>query len=142
MQDVRQALFVPHTNGVQALVDGVPQLPLPLQKGADVSIVPLQTASPHWMFVGCCVQAPAPLQVPVLPQAVLGAHRACGSLAPPATLAQVPGLLVRLQAWQVGQLEVPQQTPSTQLLELHSFAVPQVCPFPFFSTQLPPVPVQ
>src|SRR5262245_59975539 len=134
---------MPHMNGAQALLDdAATQLPLPLHEGAGVSVVPLQTAFPHVTPFAACVQAPAPLQVPVLPQVVVTVHRAWGSLAPLATLAHVPGLPVRLQAMQGPQLALPQQTPSTQFPELHSLAVVQLSPFPFLDTQVPPVPVQ
>jgi hypothetical protein len=47
-----------------------------------------------------------------------------------------------LQAWQVPQEAVVQQTPSTQLPLPHSWAAAQSAPLPFCATQLPPVPVQ
>jgi hypothetical protein len=58
------------------------------------------------------------------------------------TAAQVPALPVTLQAWQVGQVAVPQQTPSRQLPEEHSWAAKQATPFDLTGTQAPPVPVQ
>jgi hypothetical protein len=59
----------------------------------------------------------------VLPQGGLAAHRACGSAVLAATLAQFPALPVTLQAWQVGQEPVLQQTPSTQLLPVRQSVV-------------------
>jgi hypothetical protein len=125
LQLVRQALPAPQTNGVQATVLGVPQLPLPLQSAAGVNAVPLQSALPHGTVAAAWVQAPAPLHIPVLPQVVVGAQRACGSAVAAPTLVQVPSPF-RLQAWQVGQLALPQQTLSTQLPLLHSLPLPQV----------------
>ena len=69
-------------------------------------------------MVGACVQAPAPLHVPVLPQGGLAGQRPCGSVVPFATAAQVP-LPLTLHAWQVGQLALPQHVPSTQLPLMH-----------------------
>ena len=87
------------------------------------------------------MQAPPPLQVPVLPQGGLAAHRPCGSAAPLATAAQVPSPLT-LHARQVPHALVEQQTPSTQLPLAHSWPVPQAAPLAFWGRQLPPVPVQ
>ena len=88
--------------------------------------------------VGCCVHAPPPLQTPVLPHSLFGAQRPCGSPTPEPTFAQVPKPF-RLQAWQVEQLPVLQQTPSTQLPLVHWLPLPQATPSPLFSTQLPDV---
>jgi hypothetical protein len=88
------------------------------------------------------VQAPLPLQVPVLPQVPLAAQRPCGSLAVLARLAQAPALPVTLQAWQVGQLALLQQTPSTQFPLPHSWFDRQATPGDLTGRQLPLVPVQ
>ena len=53
--------------------------------------------------------------------------------------AQVP-LPLTLHAWQAGQLELPQQTPSTQFPVLHWLAAVQATPFAF-SVQLLVVPL-
>ena len=87
------------------------------------------------------MQAPATSQVPVFPQVPPAAQRAWGSEIPLPTFAQVPRPF-RLQAWQVPQEAVVQQTPSTQLPLPHSWAAAQSAPLPFCATQLPPVPVQ
>jgi hypothetical protein len=60
------------------------------------------------------------LQVPVLPQVPLAEQRVWGSLTLAGTLAQAPTLPLTLQAWQVGQPFVPQQTPSMQKPVPHS----------------------
>jgi hypothetical protein len=87
-----------------------------------------------------CVQAPAPLQVPVLPQVPPAAHWPAGAAVPAAIGAQVPGLAARLQAWQVPQVVLDeQQTPSMQFPLPHSWPVPQATPSVFLAVQLPPV---
>jgi hypothetical protein len=117
------------------------QVPVPEQVGAGVKVVPVQVALPQTTVAAAWVQAPAPLQAPVLPQVPLAAQRACGSVTPLPTFAQVPRPF-RLQAWQVPQAVEAQQTPSTQAPLLHSWLEPQAVPFPFCARQLPPVPVQ
>ena len=82
------------------------------------------------------------MQVPVLPQVPFEAQRACGSVVPLPTAAQLPALPVTLQAWQVGQLGLPQQTPSTQLPVEHSWLEKQATPLALTGRQAPPVPVQ
>lgn len=96
---------------------------------------PLHDASPHDTPVPASSQAPA-LQLPVWPQGGLAAQRSCGS-SPERTAEQVP-LPFRLQAWQVPQLAVVQQTPSTQLAAVHSWPVAQTAPFAFLAVQVPP----
>ena len=78
----------------------------------------------------------------MLPQVPLAPQRLCGSLTPSVTTVQAPGLLETLQAWQVGQLALPQQTPSTQKPLLHSWSARQATPVAFTGRQAPPVPVQ
>jgi hypothetical protein len=131
----------PQTNGVQLVVTGVAQAPDPVQKEAAVATPAVQDGATHITDGGACVQPLAPLQVPVLPQVPLGAHRACGSVTPLPTLEQVPTLF-RLQAWQVPHDGLKQQTPSTQLPLPHSWAEPQPTPLPFSGAQLPPGAVQ
>jgi len=116
---------------------GVEQLPAPLQNATGVNVEPLQEADPQVTLVEAWVQAPAPLQVPVLPQVPLAAQRPCGSLTALATLAQVPALPATLQAWQVPQLAVPQQTPSTQKPLPHSWLARQATPLLLTGRQLP-----
>jgi hypothetical protein len=73
----------------------------------------------------------------VLPQGGLGVQAA----------AEVPaGRLTHMppapQAWQVGQLATPQQTPSVQSPVPHSSALEQAAPDAFLGRQLPPGPEQ
>src|SRR6185312_2898270 len=74
-------------------------------------------------------QLPAPSQTLVLPQVPLAPQRV--SVLPDATPAQVPGLAATLQAWQAGQLDVPQQVPSTQLPLTHSLPIAHATPLAF-----------
>jgi hypothetical protein len=113
-------LVPPQMYGAQLAFVGVEQVPLPEQNAVGVKVVPLHEAAAQLTLVAACVQAPAPLQLPVLPQVPLALQRPCGSVTVLATLAQVPALPVTLHAWQVGQLAVPQQTPSTQFPLPHS----------------------
>ena len=121
---------------------GEGQLPLPEQNAGEVKVAPEQPGPLHITVVLACVQVPEPVQVPVLPQAVLTGQRPCGSARPPPMLVQVPGLPETLQAWQVGQLALPQQTPSTQLPLPHSCPAPHATPAALSARQLPPAPVQ
>jgi hypothetical protein len=100
----------------------------PEQNDAGVNDDPLQAAAAHIAVE--FLHAPAPSQVLVLPHAavVLAAQRV--SLAPDAIAAQLPAPF-RLQAWQAGQLVLPQQTLSTQLPLMHWFPAVQVAPFAF-----------
>jgi hypothetical protein len=107
-----------------------------------VNVEPEQDGAPHWTEVDACWQAPEPLQAPVLPQVPPAAQRAWGSAPLAATLAQVPGLPVTLQAWQVAQLAALQQTPSVQWPVPHSWSAPQLIPWVLVARQLPFVPVQ
>ena len=75
-----------------------------------------------------CVQALAPLQVPVLPQGGLAVHWPAGAAVPAASGVQVPGD-VPLQVWHVPQLGLPQQTLFTQLPLMHWFPAVQTRPF-------------
>jgi hypothetical protein len=104
----------------------------------------LQDGPLHITVVGCCWHAPPPLQAPVLPQLPVppGVQRPCGSVTLLATLAQEPRLPETLQAMQVPQLLLAQQTPSTQKLLPHSWLARQATPFDLTGKQLPLVPVQ
>jgi hypothetical protein len=96
----------------------------------------MQVWLPQLTFVLACWQAPAPLHTPVLPQGGLAVQPPCGSAPPGATLAQVPALPETLQAWQLLQVEVPQQTPSTQKFPVRQSVVAvQACPRRFLLPQ-------
>ena len=49
-------------------------MPVPVQTGAGVTLFPWQLDVPQVTVVAAWVQAPLPLQVPVLPQAVVTGH--------------------------------------------------------------------
>jgi hypothetical protein len=117
-------------------------VPVPEQVTGAVYVDPVQDAAPHEVDEAACVQAPAPLQVPVLPQVVPVGQPPWRSPPPAGMFAHVPALPVTLQAWQVGQLGLPQQTPSTQLPLVHSLPPPQVAPAALRARHDPPVPVQ
>jgi hypothetical protein len=110
-------------------------VPVPEQNDGGWRVAPLHDAAvPHDRVVGCCSHAPL-TQKPVLPHPVLAGQRASAVLF--ARFAHVP--FPALHDWQVPQLAVEQQTPSTQLALTHSFATPQVAPFAFFELQVPAV---
>ena len=88
---------VPQTYVPQLEEVAVEQLPVPEQVGAGVKVVPVQVALPHTTEVAAWVQAPAPLQVPVLPQVVVTAHWPLGAAVPAAMFEQLP-IPFRLQA--------------------------------------------
>ena len=92
--------------------------------------MPLHDAgSPQDIDVGPWVQPLAPLQVPVLPQGGAAAHCPAGAGEPEGRLVQVPALPATLQAWQVPQLGLPQQTLLTQAPLMHWLPAVQVRPF-------------
>ncbi len=137
LQVVLQALVEAQVYTPQVVLAGVTQVPDPEQCEAGVKVEPLQDAPGAQVTVlAAWVQAPDPLQVPVLPQVVLIGQRPCGSARPPVTFPHKP--VPEAQAWQVLQLPVEQQTPSTQLPLPHSLRAAQVVPSPFLGTQLPP----
>ena len=98
----------------------------------------MQLAVPQTTLADAWVQAPLPLQVPVFPQVVEVRHCPVGAGVPAPMNAQLP-MPFRLQAWQVPQALLPQQTPSVQKPLMHWLAAVQVCPFGF-SAQLLVVP--
>ena len=99
--------------------------PLPLQVEGANSVVPLQVGPEHGKPAAWSWHAPAPLQLPVLPHGGIGAQSLWGSEVLP-TGAQVPAPLT-LQAWQVPQPAVEQQTPSVQKSSLKQSLVVEHC---------------
>ena len=69
----------------------------------------------HDVPAGCKAQAPAPLQVPLVPHvdAACVAHSESGSI-PSATIVHVPLVMTMLHASQVPAQSLLQQTPSAQ----------------------------
>jgi hypothetical protein len=62
------------TYGAQLEIVAGEQLPPPEQNAVGVKVVPVHEAAPQPTPVDACVQAPPPLQVPVLPQVPLAPH--------------------------------------------------------------------
>ena len=86
-----------------------------------------QNVLPHWLLLpqlppSGVPQVASPLQLGVVPP-----HSPAGSV-PTGMLVHVPTVPIRLQATQVVTQVVSQQTPSTQLPEMHSAPMPQVSP--------------
>src|SRR5262245_16316387 len=94
-------------------------MPMPLQKSAGKSVLPWHDAAPQFVLGLYCAQAPAPLQVPVLPQLAWGSavQSSFGSVSP-LTLPQTPSeplaFLAARQVLQVPLQALLQHTPSTQ----------------------------
>ena len=105
-------------------------------------MLPLQLLAAQLTLVGCCWQAPALVQSPVLPQVPFAEHLLCGSPTLAPTSVQVPALPVTLHDRQVPQLGLPQQTPSTQLPLPHSWLERQATPIDLTGRQAPAAPVQ
>jgi hypothetical protein len=125
-QVVRQAL-APQTYALQLMV-GCAQLPAPSQAPTGVAVEPVQLAVPQLVPGAPLRQAPLPSHVPSKPQGGLVAAQApWGSVLPAVTGWHEP-LPPRLQTWQVPQLAVEQQTPSTQLPLPHSLPEVQIWP--------------
>jgi hypothetical protein len=99
----------------------------PEQKDAGVNVEPEQVAAAH--IAAELAQAPAPSQTLVLPQTVEPPPQPA-SVVPLDLGAQLPAPF-RLHAWHAGQLELPQQTPSTQLPLMHWVPPVQAIPFAF-----------
>ena len=93
---------------------GVAHEPAPVQCETGVYVAPMHDAVPQATLALACSQAPAPLQLPVLPQGGLGAHRFAVSGVPAGMFAHLPALPVMLHDWQSAHDMVLQQTPSTQ----------------------------
>jgi hypothetical protein len=95
-------------------------------------VEPLHDAVPQATVVAPWVQAPVPSQVPVLPQGGAAAHWPAGAGVPATIGAQDPAPLT-LQAWQVGQEALPQQTPFVQNPLMHWLPLAQVRPLGFWA---------
>jgi hypothetical protein len=104
------------------------QVPVPEQNATGVKVVPVQVAAAQLTVAGASAQPPEPLQAPVLPQVPLDRHCPAGAVVPAGIGAQLPSPFT-LQAWQVPQGPLPQQTPSVQKPLMHWAALAQLCPF-------------
>ena len=98
-------------NGLQLRVEGIWQVPLPLQVEGGVATLPLHEPARQVVPATYFRQPPLPSHLPSRPQLlVLSATQArMGSSAPAATGAQLPWRPDTLQAWQLLQVAVSQQ---------------------------------
>jgi hypothetical protein len=147
VQMVLQAVG-PQMKGVQELVAGVTQVPVPLQFDASCSVAVAQLCAMHCVPLAHFRQAPLPSQKPSRPQLAMlaAAQRAVGSVEPLGTSTQVPGDAATLHELQSAVQAVLQQTPCAQNPELQPALVVQTAPMDS-RPQLPapaaaPVPVQ
>jgi len=113
----------PQTYGEQLAGVGVAHEPVPVQFEMGVDIEPEHEGLPQLTLAAASSHAPAPLQLPVLPQGGAAGQRACGSASPEPTAAHEPALPVMLHAWHRPHVEAPQHTPSTQKLPVRQSEV-------------------
>jgi hypothetical protein len=94
-------------------------------------------AEEQGVLFGYFWQAPAPSHLPLVPQleGPWSVQKVAGAFVPAGSGAQAPALPPTLQAWHEGQLDDPQQTPSTQLPLMHWAPPAQATPLAF-SAQL------
>jgi len=138
---------VPHTNGSHIDVVAVWQVPVPLQVRPDVNVEPVQAAAAQLVPAAYRRQAPAPLQVPSLPQvdaAAIGHCDAVTGALPAAIGVHVPMLVAIAQDMQVPAHMLLQQTPSTQNPDAQSVPTPDgqsppigILPQLMFTQELP-----
>lgn len=129
VQMVLHAL-VPQMKGVQELVAGVTQVPVPLQLDASWSVEVAQVCAMHWVPLAHLRQAPLPSQKPSRPQLAMlaAAQRAVGSVRPLGTSMHVPGDPATLHELQSAVQAVLQQTPWAQKPELQAALLAQAAP--------------
>ena len=96
-----------------------------MQCETAVNVEPTHEAAPQATPTPACAQAPAPSQLPVLPQGGAAGQPACGSGPPAPTFAHEPVA----QVWQRPHEADVQHTPSTQVLPVRQSVVAvQLCP--------------
>jgi hypothetical protein len=120
-QVVRHALAVPHRYGAHDTGSAIRQVPAPLQVRAGVAIEPVHIAGAHVVAPPYGRHAPAPSQVPSLPQVMApsSAHWLSGSV-PLAALMHWPSLPAIAHDLQVPEHTVVQQTPCAHIVDAHS----------------------
>jgi hypothetical protein len=136
-QLVRQAPPPPHRYGAHETGSAIRQVPAPLQVRAGVAVDSLHAAGAQVVAPEYERQAPAPSQVPSLPQVIApsSAHWFSGSV-PLAASMHCPSLPAIAHDLQVPAQAVVQQTPCAQIADAHS--VPAVHEAPGgFGPQLP-----
>jgi hypothetical protein len=136
-QVVLQAV-APQVNGTQLDDVTVWQVPVPLHVRAGVAVVPEQDGATHCVPATYRRQAPAPLQVPSLPQVAAPAsvHWFSGS-APAATLVHVPSVPASAHDLHVAVHAVAQQMLWAQMPLAQSPLAVHAVPLERF-TQAPP----
>src|SRR5262245_7521169 len=112
-------------------------MPVPLQRPGSVAVPAVQVGMMHWVPEAWSRHAALPSHMPSLPQVMApwSAHCPRGSL-PSGTSVHVPTLLGTAQERHVPVHALPQQTPCSQKLELHSGPPPHGAPIGFLP-QLP-----
>jgi hypothetical protein len=104
-----------------------------LHVGSDVNVEPEHVVPPHFVPAAYRRQAPAPSQVPSVPQlvAIWSAHWFSGSW-PAATSVHVPIEAAMAHERQVPVHELLQQTPCAHWPDWHSLPAAHVAPLSFF----------
>ena len=123
------------------------QTPAPSHRRAEVKVEPVQLPATHCVPLMYLRQAPAPLQVPSLPQvdaAAIGHCDAVTGALPAAIGVHVPMLVAIAQDMQVPAHMLLQQTPSTQNPDAQSVPTPDgqsppigILPQLMFTQELP-----
>jgi hypothetical protein len=124
----------PQMKGAQDWLAGEAQVPLPSQRPAKVSAPPVQPALWQATPAGYFSQAPAPSQVPSVPQLDLPVSvQPCRGFVPRSAGIQLPAVPSPLQETQAPVQAVSQQTPSTQKPDLHAAVAVAVQGWPLSS---------
>jgi hypothetical protein len=142
-QLVRHAVVLAHWRlpGQGAAV-AVLHEPEPLQVVAGVSIPFPHMAAPQEMLVAASSHAPPAPHLPSLPHGGAAVHCPAGAGLPGVMLEQVPSatpVSARVQAWQVPEQAMLQQTPLAQKPLVHWSLAEQAAAGPLVGLQVPPV---
>ena len=137
VQLVRQAPLAPHAYGLHDTGSPIRHTPAPLQVRVGVAIAPVHTAGAHTVAPAWKRHAPAPSQVPSVPQVAppWSLHWSSGSV-PLAALMHCPSLPAIAHDLQVPVHAVAQQTFCAQIVDAHSLPAVQAAPGGF-GPQLP-----
>jgi hypothetical protein len=142
VHEVLQLKLPSHRKGSQRAVLTVAQCPMPSQvRGGVLTALPAgHEPATHWVPMEKRWQAPAPSQVPSVPQPRTGVvgQRFIRSGCPSGIFEQVPSVAPgSAHDLQVPPQALPQQTPCSQKPEAHSGAVVQLTPMPLSTQALP-----
>src|SRR5262245_30021914 len=129
MQTVRQRLSFAQMNGSQDWPGVVAQVPVPSQRKADVSVMPVHAISLQTVPAGYLSHSPVPSHMPVEPQvdAASTGHSSRGSV-PSCAVTQVPTVPCPAQVMQTWSQAALQQTPSAQKPLAHSPPIAHAVP--------------